>query len=206
MGSRRVGAQHGVRAAGAGGRGARDGPRDPADPLHVEREHPRIVVGFVAANAPLSICSQAIRLANALLAAVMASGVDPTRAANTLTNMVSSGLAEGAVFLVLIALVAAGAARASAAASTRLPRPRDDDQHRRTLTRMSGRALRRRLRTACDQQGVATTIQAVAWAAKQVTAEVWHESPARGSRLQEASARFTPEHAHSMSGAVAWAL
>lgn len=69
---------------------------------------PRIVVGFVAANASLMISHQSIRLANAVSAALMGRGVDPDQAARTLTNVTMSVVTgEGAIFLVLMALVAA---------------------------------------------------------------------------------------------------
>lgn len=69
---------------------------------------PRVVVGFAAANASLTICERAIRVANALSAGLMGRGVDPDQAATTLTNLVISTVTgEGAFFLVLIALVAA---------------------------------------------------------------------------------------------------
>jgi hypothetical protein len=68
---------------------------------------PRLVVGVIAANASLAVAGLAIRLADALSAAFVGGGVNPTDAAGVLSRLVASSLAGGGMFLVLLGLVAA---------------------------------------------------------------------------------------------------
>lgn len=67
---------------------------------------PRFVVGAVAANTSLMWIPKAIELANGLAQALMGKGVDPVRAARTLTGILSDRLVDGGALLVLIVLVA----------------------------------------------------------------------------------------------------
>jgi hypothetical protein len=66
---------------------------------------PRIVVGFVAANASLSIAHQAIEAANALSGALLGDGLDPESTARTFEAPLLQPLDNGGIFVVLLGLV-----------------------------------------------------------------------------------------------------
>ncbi|MBX9388483.1 hypothetical protein ACFPZ0_06625 [Streptomonospora nanhaiensis] len=63
---------------------------------------PRLVVGFVAANASLWISTEMIRGANGIAAGVSALGIDPQRAATNLQERLGSILIEGTIFVLLL--------------------------------------------------------------------------------------------------------
>ncbi|MQA87535.1 MAG: hypothetical protein GEV03_23660 [Streptosporangiales bacterium] len=65
---------------------------------------PRLVVGFVLANLSLVLVGKAIELANGLSAALLAPGVDPAAAANTLREAVSTTVLDASMFVILLAL------------------------------------------------------------------------------------------------------
>ncbi|WP_143467080.1 hypothetical protein [Lentzea kentuckyensis] len=69
---------------------------------------PRIATGFLAANLSLFFATKAIEFANALSYALVAPGVDPSGAAQTLsallTNTVMNSVSSGGVFGVLLSL------------------------------------------------------------------------------------------------------
>ncbi|HEX5494647.1 MAG TPA: hypothetical protein VFX70_08765 [Mycobacteriales bacterium] len=67
---------------------------------------PRIVVGFIAANASLSIAHEAIGFANALSAALLGDGLDPDSTAATLEALLLNPLNNSGIFLTLLGLVA----------------------------------------------------------------------------------------------------
>lgn len=70
---------------------------------------PRLVIAVIALNASLTICQYAIELANALVAALLGDGVDPTRAGNLIAAKVDGLIKDpkGTVlFLVLLLAVA----------------------------------------------------------------------------------------------------
>ncbi|HEX5116311.1 MAG TPA: hypothetical protein VFW65_14035 [Pseudonocardiaceae bacterium] len=68
---------------------------------------PRIVVGFLAGALSLWLATKGIQIANSVAQAVLGGGVDPTRAADTLRNLVLGSLGGG-IFLIVIGLVLAG--------------------------------------------------------------------------------------------------
>ncbi|MCU1680196.1 MAG: hypothetical protein JWQ81_935 [Amycolatopsis sp.] len=69
---------------------------------------PRLVVGFLSGALSLWVATKGIEIANALVPAIMGSGVDAGSAADTLKNMILAQNNEGGFFLVIIGLVLAG--------------------------------------------------------------------------------------------------
>lgn len=69
---------------------------------------PRLIVSFFASMLSLFLIDKAIRLANALSAAVLTDGVDPPQLGDTLTKSISgaySAMASGGLFVVLLQVV-----------------------------------------------------------------------------------------------------
>ena len=65
---------------------------------------PRIVIGFVTANLSMVLMTHAVDLANGLSAAFTAGGVSPPSAATSLMNTLGNAIANGGIFLILLAL------------------------------------------------------------------------------------------------------
>ena len=68
---------------------------------------PRVVVAVIAANASLALVGLAIPVANALSAALLGNGVNPSQATAAMRQLVVTPLGAGGIFLVLLGLVAA---------------------------------------------------------------------------------------------------
>ncbi|MEV0675916.1 hypothetical protein AB0I60_05260 [Actinosynnema sp. NPDC050436] len=68
---------------------------------------PRLVVGFLAGAVSLWVATTGIRIANALVAAIMGGGVDAHSAGETLRNLVLGSL-NGGVWIMLLGIVLAG--------------------------------------------------------------------------------------------------
>jgi hypothetical protein len=66
---------------------------------------PRIAVGAVAANASLELAGKGIEFANALTLAVVGPGLDPTAAAQRMTQLLVGSVRDGGSFLALMGLV-----------------------------------------------------------------------------------------------------